>query len=72
MLAGMAVFLTTLNASLRTQPKSVPTTLYDLIASMQDEIGFEDDAMIVDTVAGLIRAGRLRFYHEIRASRDDG
>ncbi len=72
MLAGMAIFLAALKASLRKPPESIQTTLYDLIATMQDEIASEDDGLIVNTVAELIRAGRLRFLNEIRAQHAEG
>lgn len=72
MLAGMAVFLAALKASLRKQPESIQMTLYDLIAAMQDEVEPEDDRLIVSAVAELIRAGRLRFLHDIRAQHAEG
>lgn len=69
MLAGMVAFLATLRASLRTQPIAIRTTLYDLIATMQDEVGSEDDALIVNTVTELIRVRRLSFLNEIESQR---
>ncbi len=70
MLAGTVAFLTTLSTSLRKQPEAIQTTLYDLIATMQDATmqdadRAEDDALIVNTVTELISTGQIRFLNEI-------
>ena len=42
--------------------KTTTTTLFDLIASMQENAtGPADEAMIVPTVANWLRAGRITF-----------
>ncbi len=71
MLAGTVAFLTTLRASWRKRPEVIRTTLYDLIATMQDEGRPEDDALIVDTVADLIYTGRIRLLNEVKSQRAD-
>jgi hypothetical protein len=35
------------------------TTLYELLAALQDVVGPEDDALVVATVVHLLRSGRL-------------
>jgi hypothetical protein len=40
---------------------TVKTTLYDLIAAMQATVEPSEDALVVDTVVHLLRAGRIRF-----------
>lgn len=35
------------------------TTLYDLITALQEVVGTTNDALVVSTVAQLVRAGRL-------------
>jgi len=39
-------------------PSRLTTTLYDLIAALQ-EVGGADDALVVATVVHLLRSGRL-------------
>ena len=67
MLAGMAAFLAPFRPSLRRQPEMIQTTLYDLIATMQDGIGPENDAWIVNTVTDLICTGHIRFLDEMES-----
>ena len=69
MWADTVTCLSTLRASLRTPPEAMQTTLYDLIAMMQDGIGPESDALIVDTLMELIRTERIRFLSEMEAKR---
>ena len=40
-------------------PSCLTTTLYDLIAALQDIVGPDEDAMVMATVVHLLRAGRL-------------
>jgi hypothetical protein len=40
-------------------PSHCTTTLYDLIAALQATVGPDDDALVVATVAHLLRSGRL-------------
>lgn len=45
----------------RTEPDAIRTTLFDLIAALQDATGPGDDATVVAAVAALLQAGRIRF-----------
>jgi len=67
MLVDTVAFLSTLRGSLRKQPEAIQATLYDLIAMMQNGVGPEDDAFIVDTLTKLVRTGHIRFLNEIEA-----
>jgi hypothetical protein len=69
MLAGIVAFLAPFRPPVRRQPETIRTTLYDLIATMQDGIGPEDDAWIVNTVTNLICTGHIRFLDEMESSR---
>ena len=40
-------------------PSCLTTTLYDLIAAIQDEVSPDDNALVVATVVHLLRSGRL-------------
>jgi hypothetical protein len=40
-------------------PSRCTTTLYDLIAALQATVGPDDDALVVATVAHLLRSGHL-------------
>ena len=42
------------------------TTLFDLIAAMQDSAQPEDEALIAPTVAQWLRSGRITFQRDIR------
>lgn len=70
MLAGTVAFLTALRTSWSKQPEAIQTTLYDVIATMQDGVGPDDDALIINTVMELIRTGHVRFLNEIGAQRE--
>jgi hypothetical protein len=41
------------------RPLRRPITLYDLIATIQDVVGPEDDGLVVVTVSHLLRSGRV-------------
>ena len=41
-------------------PSCLTTTLYDLIAAIQDGLSPDDDALVVATVVHLLRSGWLR------------
>lgn len=46
----------------------VVTTLFDLIAGMQDKAAdTNDEALIVPTVAEWVRSGRIKFHREVPA-----
>ena len=42
-----------------TTPARLTTTLYDLMAALQDVVGPEDDTQVVATMVHLLRSGRL-------------
>jgi hypothetical protein len=43
-------------------PAAIPTTLYDLIAALQDAAGPGEDTLVVAAVAHLMRSGRLTWW----------
>src|SRR6266702_6305621 len=45
--------------SLEAPPSCLTTTLYDVIAAIQDGLSPDDDALVVATVVHLLRSGRL-------------
>ena len=47
-------------------PSCFTTTLYDLIAAIQEVVGPEEDALVVATVWHLLRSGRLIWLGEAR------
>jgi hypothetical protein len=49
-------------------PSRSTTTLYALLAAIQDVVGPEDDAQVVATVVYLLQAGRLTWLGQVRAS----
>jgi hypothetical protein len=55
-------------------PARLTTTLYDLLAVVQDVVGPEDDALVVATMVHLLHSGRLtgwgRHAHEKGGYRD--
>jgi hypothetical protein len=61
-----------MNAMLETKERHddkftlVTTTLYDLIEAMQDKTGPDADDLIVASVTGLFRTGRLAFLRRAR------
>jgi hypothetical protein len=50
-------------------PTCLATTLYDLIAAIQDVVGPEDDVLVVATVVHLLRSRQLTRMGPARASR---
>jgi hypothetical protein len=48
-------------------PSRYTTTLYALLAAIQDVVGLEDDAQVVATVVYLLRSGRLTWRGQARA-----
>ena len=50
-------------------PSCCTTTLYDLIAVLQEVVGPDDDALVVATVVQLLRSGRLTWRRQARAPR---
>ena len=47
------------------------TTLYDVIAAMQEGLGPDDDALVVATVVDLLRSGRLTVLAKQEDSRGE-
>ena len=48
-------------------PARLTTTLYDLINALQEVVGTTNDALVVTTVARLVRAGRLTWRGQTSA-----
>ena len=44
-----------------TEPTSLTTTLYDLVAALNTEVDAEDDALVTAALVHLINANRARF-----------
>jgi hypothetical protein len=61
--AGSTVEAKVLESAAR--PASVSTTLYDLIAALQDVTGPGDDARVVAAVVHLLSAGYITFPNNI-------
>jgi hypothetical protein len=63
-----------MNATLETrqehgeEPPLITTTLYDLIESLQDEVGSADD-LVVACVMEIVRTGRIAFLRQVRPLR---
>ena len=51
------------------RPPRLATTLYELLAALQDVVGPEADALIVATVRHLLQSGRLTWLGEARERR---
>jgi hypothetical protein len=50
--------------STRIHPKpatTITTTLYDLVAAINDEVGANEDALVTATVMHLLHSGRVKF-----------
>ena len=47
-------------------PSCLTTTLYDLIAAIQDGLSPDDDALVVATVVHLLRSGRLTWLRQAK------
>ena len=54
--------------STRQQCTAITTSLYELIEALQNEIGPEDDDLVVATVMYLWRSQRIKFLHNLEAS----
>jgi hypothetical protein len=52
-----------------TAPAAITTTLYDLIAALQEVVEPGEDRLVVATVVSMLRAGRIR--RVIRGSGQD-
>ena len=50
--------------STRQQSTTITTSLYALIEALQNEVGSEEDDLVVATVVYLLRAQRLRFLRD--------
>jgi len=48
------------------RPPHLTTTLYELLAAIQDVVGSDEDALIVATVRHLLQSGRLTWLGEAR------
>ncbi len=48
---------------------TVTTNLYELIEAVQNQVGPENDELVVATVMYLLRAGRATFLYNTGASR---
>jgi hypothetical protein len=48
-------------------PATLTTTLYDLIAAVQDVAGSHNDALVVATVQHMLRAGRATWGSDVVA-----
>ena len=48
------------------RPPRLATTLYELLAAIQDVVGPDEDALIVATVRHLLQSGRLTWLGEAR------
>ena len=61
---------TVLQPPLSTAPHSrtITTSLYELIETVQTAIGPENDELVVATVMYVLRSGRARFLNSIGAS----
>ena len=55
-----------LNTSRRST--TVTTNLYELIEAVQNQVGSENDELVVATVMYLLRAGRATFRYNMGAS----
>jgi hypothetical protein len=47
---------------------TVTTNLFELVEAVQDQVGPEDDELVVATVMHLLRAGRATFLYDMGAS----
>ena len=47
---------------------TVTTSLYELIEAVQDQVGSENDELVVATVMHLLRAGRATFLYNMGVS----
>jgi hypothetical protein len=56
---------TVLKPPLSPKPKTITTNLYELIETVQREIGTENDALVVATVMYVLRSGRAKFLNSM-------
>jgi hypothetical protein len=47
---------------------TVTTSLYELVEAVQNQVGPEDDELVIATVMHLLRAGRATFLYDMGAS----
>jgi hypothetical protein len=61
---------TTLKPPLNTTQRSttITTNLYELVEAVQNQVGPENDELVVATVMYLLRAGRATFLYDTGAS----
>jgi hypothetical protein len=45
------------------RPTTITTNLYEIIEAVQNQVGPEDDELVVATVMYLLRTGRATFLH---------
>lgn len=50
-------------ASMSSRSPAIRTTLFDLLAALNDAAGPDDEALIVALVAHWSRSGRLKWHH---------
>ena len=48
--------------------KTITTSLYELIETVQREIGSESDELVVATVMYVLRSGRAKFLNSMEAN----
>jgi len=48
--------------------KTITTSLYELIETVQREIGSENDELVVVTVMYVLRSGRAKFLNSMEAN----
>ena len=48
--------------------ESIQTTLYDLIETINAEVGHEDERLVVATVVHLLHTGRIKFLGHSEAN----
>jgi len=54
--------------STRQKSRTITTSLYELIETVQTAIGPENDELVVATVMYVLRSGRARFLNSMGAS----
>ena len=52
----------------RNSKQSTTTSLYELIETIQNSVGPEDDDLVVATMMYLLRSGHIRVLHHAEAS----
>lgn len=64
--------MTTPKTPAASQHAPVITTLYDLIAALNEEAGADEEAVVTAAVVHLCQTGRLRFLDDPRKIEIDG